>query len=112
MGFFGFGTVSSALYFPFICPILNLIQNLLLINLNIPYHLFLSSSLLFFANIFGIFIELISISLQKSENVHTSKPSIFSQEFVIKPFESPITKKEKKSLIYLIILSCFLEFYS
>ena len=98
---------SKPLFFPFICPIINLFQDLLAKGIGIKGHLFLNSAVFFIGEMLSILIELVARSLQKDE----SNETIANNKKCIKPVNKANNLQEKqKHLSLLIFISCLFEF--
>ena len=91
---------SKPLFFPFICPIINLFQDLFAKGIGIQGHLFLNSAVFFIGEMLSIVIELVSRSLQKENNKKGRKQVNKANNL----------QEKQKHLSLLIFISCLFEF--
>ena len=112
MGIFEF-SFSKLLLFPFICPVFNLGQDLLLKAIGIKGHIFMISSLIFFGEMLSIFIELIAEILQRREKRHSLQTVVLDNQLIVNNYQNEMDeqlKEKQKNLKSLMFFSCLLEF--
>ena len=105
MAIFEFG-FSSLLFFPFLCPVFNLAQDLLMMALDIKGHLFLKTAIYFLGEMLGFFIV---IYLHKKETLHNEKSILLNKHIQHNNAKKTLEEKQKY-LKFLILLSCIFEF--
>ena len=112
----GLGSVSSYLLYPFLCPIFNLVQDIiyhqLALSAHFNNHQLIGSAIFFLSQMFCIILEIISNYLQVRHSKKKGKTTlIVNNERIEEDNEHSQVMKEKQSnLILYVILCCVLEF--
>ncbi len=111
--FIGLGSVSSSLIYPFLCPVVNLVQDIIIHQLaKFNNHQLIGSAIFFLSQMFCIFLEIISNYLQVRRSKKTRKTTlIVNNEMIEEDNEhSQVIKEKQSNLIFYVILCCVLEF--
>ena len=114
--FIGLGSVSSSLIYPFLCPVVNLIQDIIIHQLAMKSqfnnHQLIGSAIFFLSQMFCIFLEIISNYLQVRRSKKKGKTTlIVNNEMIEEDNEhSQVIKEKQSNLIFYVILCCVLEF--
>lgn len=114
--FIGLGSVSSSLIYPFLCPVVNLIQDIIIHKLamlsQFNNHQLIGSAIFFLSQMFCIFLEIISNYLQVRRSKKKGKTTlIVNNEMIEEDNEhSQVIKEKQSNLIFYVILCCVLEF--
>ena len=114
--FIGLGSVSSSLIYPFLCPVVNLVQDIIIHKLamlsQFNNHQLIGSAIFFLSQMFCIFLEIISNYLQVRRSKKTRKTTlIVNNEMIEEDNEhSQVIKEKQSNLIFYVILCCVLEF--
>ena len=113
--FIGLGSVSSSLIYPFLCPVVNLVQDIIIHQLAISQfnnHQLIGSAIFFLSQMFCIFLEIISNYLQVRRSKKKGKTTlIVNNEMIEEDNEhSQVIKEKQSNLIFYVILCCVLEF--
>ena len=114
--FIGLGSVSSSLIYPFLCPVVNLVQDIIIHELaklsQFNNHQLIGSAIFFLSQMFCIFLEIISNYLQVRRSKKTRKTKlIVNNEMIEEDNEhSQVIKEKQSNLIFYVILCCVLEF--
>ena len=114
--FIGLGSVSSSLIYPFLCPVVNLIQDIIIHQLamlsQFNNHQLIGSAIFFLSQMFCIFLEIISNYLQVRRSKKKGKTTlIVNNEMIEEDNEhSQVIKEKQSNLIFYVILCCVLEF--
>ena len=114
--FIGLGSVSSSLIYPFLCPVVNLVQDIIILQLaklsQFNNHQLIGSAIFFLSQMFCIFLEIISNYLQVRRSKKKGKTTlIVNNEMIEEDNEhSQVIKEKQSNLIFYVILCCVLEF--
>ena len=114
--FIGLGSVSSSLIYPFLCPVVNLVQDIIIHELaklsQFNNHQLIGSAIFFLSQMFCIFLEIISNYLQVRRSKKKGKTTlIVNNEMIEEDNEhSQVIKEKQSNLIFYVILCCVLEF--
>ena len=114
--FIGLGSVSSSLIYPFLCPVVNLVQDIIIHELaklsQFNNHQLIGSAIFFLSQMFCIFLEIISNYLQVRRSKKKRKTTlIVNNEMIEEDNEhSQVIKEKQSNLIFYVILCCVLEF--
>ena len=114
--FIGLGSVSSSLIYPFLCPVVNLVQDIIIHQLaklsQFNNHQLIGSAIFFLSQMFCIFLEIISNYLQVRRSKKQRKTTlIVNNEMIEEDNEhSQVIKEKQSNLIFYVILCCVLEF--
>lgn len=114
--FIGLGSVSSSLIYPFLCPFVNLVQDIIIHQLamlsQFNNHQLIGSAIFFLSQMFCIFLEIISNYLQVRRSKKKGKTTlIVNNEMIEEDNEhSQVIKEKQSNLIFYVILCCVLEF--
>ena len=114
--FIGLGSVSSSLIYPFLCPVVNLVQDIIIHELamlsQFNNHQLIGSAIFFLSQMFCIFLEIISNYLQVRRSKKQRKTTlIVNNEMIEEDNEhSQVIKEKQSNLIFYVILCCVLEF--
>ena len=114
--FIGLGSVSSSLIYPFLCPVVNLVQDIIIHQLamlsQFNNHQLIGSAIFFLSQMFCIFLEIISNYLQVRRSKKKGKTTlIVNNEMIEEDNEhSQVIKEKQSNLIFYVILCCVLEF--
>ena len=114
--FIGLGSVSSSLIYPFLCPVVNLVQDIIIHELaklsQFNNHQLIGSAIFFLSQMFCIFLEIISNYLQVRRSKKQRKTKlIVNNEMIEEDNEhSQVIKEKQSNLIFYVILCCVLEF--
>ena len=111
--FIGLGSVSSSLIYPFLCPFVNLVQDIIIHQLaKFNNHQLIGSAIFFLSQMFCIFLEIISNYLQVRRSKKQRKTTlIVNNEMIEEDNEhSQVIKEKQSNLIFYVILCCVLEF--
>ena len=114
--FIGLGSVSSSLIYPFLCPVVNLVQDIIIHQLamlsQFNNHQLIGSAIFFLSQMFCIFLEIISNYLQVRRSKKKGKTKlIVNNEMIEEDNEhSQVIKEKQSNLIFYVILCCVLEF--
>ena len=114
--FIALGSVSSSLIYPFLCPVVNLIQDIIIHQLamlsQFNNHQLIGSAIFFLSQMFCIFLEIISNYLQVRRSKKKGKTTlIVNNEMIEEDNEhSQVIKEKQSNLIFYVILCCVLEF--
>lgn len=114
--FIGLGSVSSSLIYPFLCPIVNLVQDIIIHQLAGPSqfnnHQLIGSAIFFLSQMFCIFLEIISNYLQVRRSKRKRKTTLIVNNEIVEEDDehSQVIKEKQSNLIFYVILCCVLEF--
>lgn len=114
--FIGLGSVSSSLIYPFLCPIVNLVQDIIIHQLaglsQFNNHQLIGSAIFFLSQMFCIFLEIISNYLQVRRSKRKRKTTLIVNNEIVEEDDehSQVIKEKQSNLIFYVILCCVLEF--